>query len=61
MGGRWRYKLEVPLKYTKFTLQRYSNYGWTLALQTHSVSKVYTQLSSTKIQKLWVDVVVTNL
>ena len=41
MGRRWRYKLTVSLKYTKFTLQRYINYGWTLALQTCIVSKVY--------------------
>ena len=43
MGGRWRYKLVVSLKYTNFKLQRYRNHGWTLALQTYSVSKVYTK------------------
>ena len=35
MGGRWRYKVIMTrLAYAKFTLQRYTNYGRTLALQT---------------------------
>ena len=38
MGGRWRYKLIVSLKNTKFTLQRCTKNGWTLAVQTYSVS-----------------------
>ena len=60
MGRPWRCKLIVSLKYKVCTLQRYRNYGSTLALHTYSVSKVY-KVYTTKIQKLWVDAGVTNV
>ena len=67
----------VSLKYTKFTLQRCTKYGWTLALQSYSVSTVciyiyiylyvyiyiyiHIQRYATKRHKLWVDVGVTDV
>ena len=52
MGGRWRYKRIVSLKFTKITIQRYTFFlrRWTLAIETYSVLKVY-RVYNTKTHK----------
>ena len=56
MGGRWRYKLIVSLKYRNLHYKDTQIMGgrWRYKL---IVSLKYVQFYATKIHKLWVDIV----